>query len=81
MPTLQVRELPEDIYARLQARAAAEHRSIAQETIVLLRSALSVPESRKAERKMILDRIRARKIPDAAKLPSSGDIIRHDRER
>ena len=81
MPTLQVRELPDDVYARLQARAAAEHRSIAQETIVLLRSALSVPESRKAERLTILQRIGNRVLAHAPELPSSETLIRGDRDR
>ena len=81
MPILQVRELPEDVYARLRARAAAEHRSISQETIVLLRTALSVPQSRKAERKAILARIESRAISETANLPSSEALIREDRDR
>ena len=81
MPTLQVRELPEDVYTRLQAKAAAEHRSIAQETIVLLREALSVPESRRNERTAILERIRRRPLAEARNLPASGDLIREDRDR
>lgn len=37
MPTLQVRDLPEDIYVQLHYLAEKEHRSLAQETIVLLK--------------------------------------------
>ena len=81
MPSLQVRDLPEDVYVRLQARASAEHRSIAQETIVLLRRALSVPDSRKAERAAIIQRSRNRPIPPAENLPSSVDLVREDRAR
>ena len=36
MASLQVRELPENIYSLLKRKAEAEHRSIAQEAIVLL---------------------------------------------
>ena len=36
MALLQIRELPENIYSLLKRRAEAEHRSIAQEAIVLL---------------------------------------------
>ena len=36
MASLQVRELPENIYSLLKQRAEAEHRSIAQEAILLL---------------------------------------------
>ncbi len=36
MASLQVRELPENIYSLLKLRTEAEHRSIAQEAMVLL---------------------------------------------
>ncbi len=81
MPSLQVRELPEDLYYRLQARAEAEHRSLAQETIVLLRTALGVPESRKAERQAILRRARDRKLNFPADVPSPAEVVREDRQR
>jgi plasmid stability protein len=42
MPTLQVRDLPEDIYVKLNMIAAEENRSIAQQTIVLLRESLGL---------------------------------------
>jgi len=35
MPTLQVRDLPEDIYIQLNDLAEKEHRSLTQEAIVL----------------------------------------------
>jgi plasmid stability protein len=81
MPALQVRELPEDVYARLRAKAAAEHRSIAQETVVLLRRALRVPESRKDERNALLERIRERVLPQIAEMPPSEVLVREDRDR
>lgn len=34
MPALQVRDFPEDLYEKLRAYAAANHRSIAQQTII-----------------------------------------------
>lgn len=81
MPSLQVRELPEDLYNRLQERANAEHRSLAQETIVLLRTALDIPDSRRAERKLILDRIRRRHISIPEGAPDPVDLVRADRDR
>lgn len=36
MPALQVRDLPQDLYDKLKARAEREHRSLAQETIVAI---------------------------------------------
>jgi plasmid stability protein len=81
MPTLQVRDLPGYLYARLQAKAKAEHRSIAQQTIALLEAALSDQESRRDERKAVLERIRERTIEEIKDLPASEELIREDRER
>ena len=81
MPSLQVRDLPHDVYVRLQERAGAEHRSIAQETVVLLRIALGLSESKKAERRAFIERARRREPQAADTLPSSGQLIREDRER
>lgn len=36
MPALQVRDMPEDLYAKVRSLAETEHRSIAQQTIVAL---------------------------------------------
>jgi plasmid stability protein len=54
MPLLQVRDIPEDLYEKLSLVAKAENRSIAQETIVLLRSALNQKQERIAQRKEVL---------------------------
>lgn len=81
MPALQVRDIPGDLYAQLQAKARAEHRSISQQTIVLLREALNVPDSKKVERKRILRRIAARSLGMVDNLPDSEALIREDRNR
>ena len=81
MPSLQVREVPGDLYAQLQAKARAEHRSIAQQTIVLLREALSVSRSKKNERRTLLKRIGDRSLGNINNLPDSERLIREDRDR
>lgn len=43
MHTLVLRKVPEDLYLRLKDRAVTHHRSMTQEAIVSLRSALDVP--------------------------------------
>ncbi|HEX2463705.1 MAG TPA: hypothetical protein VHR17_03705 [Thermoanaerobaculia bacterium] len=43
MATLNVKNLPDGIYRKLQARAKRERRSVAQEVIFLLREALDTP--------------------------------------
>ena len=40
MPALQVREMPDELYVRLKNSATLNHRSLSQETICLLESAL-----------------------------------------
>ena len=43
MPTLVVRNVPEDLMQRLKARAAAHRRSMTQEAILSLQVALDAP--------------------------------------
>jgi antitoxin FitA len=42
MPILQIRDVPDDVYQAVAAAAQAEHRSLSQQAIVALRSALGV---------------------------------------
>lgn len=44
MATLNIKNLPDDLYRKLQARARREHRSVAQEVTRLLERALEEPE-------------------------------------
>ncbi len=78
MPTLQIRDLPDDLYQRVAAAARAQHRSLAQQAIVELRRALDAdqPDRRSA----VLARLRSseRRLPDAARSPEGW--IREDRD-
>ena len=80
MPTLQVRDLPEDIYVKLNMIANEENRSIAQQTIVLLRESLGLHKNNKLRRKALLEELSARKYPDARKVDVV-QLVREDRER
>ena len=40
MPALQVREMPDELYVRLKESAKRNHRSLAQESVSILESAL-----------------------------------------
>ena len=44
MATLNIKNLPDGLYKKLQARAKRERRSVAQEVTVLLSSALEAPQ-------------------------------------
>jgi antitoxin FitA len=80
MATLQVREVPENIYNQIAIRAKAEHRSIAQETVSLLAKGLECelnPRERRREllEKLCCEGVWSKEISDPAKL------IREDRDR
>ncbi len=81
MPLLQVRDMPEDLYKTLAEIARQDNRSIAQETIVLLKRALNYMESRQSRRKRILNEIQNNPIMDVETFPDPADLIREDRER
>ena len=83
MASLQIRELPENIYSLLKQRAEAEHRSIAQEAIVLLAKGLDTSIAPKEHRTRLLQ-----KIEEEAELNSETvakldpvELIREDRRR
>lgn len=44
MATLNIKNLPDALYEKLQARAKREHRSVAQEVTLLLSRAVEAPE-------------------------------------
>jgi plasmid stability protein len=81
MPLLQVRDIPEDLYDKLSRVAEADNRSIAQETIVLLKKALNYKEGRIARRKRILEEIKNNRIENVDSFPDPADLIREDRDR
>ena len=92
MPALQVRDFPEDLYEKLKEVAQQEHRSIAQQTIVAVKSyvevgnwGISQREQERldtlARRKALFDRIDALppfEVPDD--FPTPQEIIREMRD-
>jgi plasmid stability protein len=81
MPSLQIRDLPDDVYEALAYRAQAEHRSLAQQAIVELRR---IPELTARERRLeILTELKKRiETEPPSTLPRAPeDLIREDRER
>jgi hypothetical protein len=80
MPTLQVRDLPEDVYIQLSYLAEKENRSLAQQTIVLLKEGMVKKLGSKERRGKLLEKIRTLDI-DHLDLPDPVDMIREDRDR
>jgi len=80
MPSLQVRDLPEHVYRKLKDEADSENRSIAQETVVLLREALEMQTKKKLARRLLVQRIlRTPPLADPARIPDPADLLREDR--
>lgn len=59
MPSLQVRELPDNIYHLLQEQAKTEHRSLAQAAVIALAKGLQTTTSNKQRREQLLSKIKA----------------------
>ena len=83
MSSLQVRELPENIYSLLKRRAEAEHRSIAQEAIALLAKGLDTSISPKVRRTKLLQKIAEEPGLNGGTVSKLDpvELIREDRER
>lgn len=80
MSTLHVRNVPDDLYAAIRRRAAAQRRSVGSEVISLLRQALAQTERSQAE---ILAEIQRRREyrPAEVGAPDSTSLLREDRLR
>ena len=79
MPTLYVRNVPTNVYRRLQARARRNSRSLNTEALDIL----SAAAARQPHETAIVDRLReiAREIDLPPDAPKPEELIRQDRER
>lgn len=80
MPTIQVRNIPNDMYVQIQYLAEQEQRSIAEQTIILLKESLNNSNNNKNRRRMIFKKMEELTIPDIL-LPDPVTLLREDRER
>ena len=80
MPTLQVRDLPDEIYSQLSYLAQKEHRSLTQEAIVLLKEGIESRVGNKERRRVAIEGKFALGI-DGKDLPDPVDLIRENRDR
>jgi len=82
MPSLQVRDLPKQIYRKLQINAQKDHRSLSQQAIVTLKKGLDIDENPKERRRILVDQILSRRVLiDSDKLDDPVNLIREDRDR
>jgi hypothetical protein len=81
MPLLQVRDIPKELYETISRVAQMENRSISQQTIVLLKTALNITSERMARRKSVLQEIDNLQIKNTQKFPDPAKLTREDRDR
>ncbi len=81
MPSLQVRDLPDHIYYKLQKKASSEHRSLAQEAVIILAEGLNSSRSPKLRREQLLQDIGQNKPDKSVLLIDPVDLLRDDRQR
>ena len=81
MATLQIRNLPDDLYQALVRKAEEERRSVSQQAIVELSRNLQLAIDAKAKRKRILAEIRKSHPGLGRRLPDPVKLIREDRDR
>ena len=79
MASLQIRDMPEDVYAALAERANRQRRSLAQQAVAEL-ARIPELEARRA-RQEVIEQLRSRSpvLPEGSLDPV--DVIREDRDR
>jgi plasmid stability protein len=80
MSILHVRNIPDELYERIQRRARAQGRSITAEVISLLAQAIDEADNAQGD---VLASIRRRRFfkPGEAGAPDSTTLLREDRQR
>jgi len=68
------------MYMQIQYLAAQEQRSIAEQTIILLKESLNNSNRNKSRRRMVLKKMEDLTIPDVL-IPDPVTLLREDRER
>jgi hypothetical protein len=81
MPLLQVRDFPEDVYEEITFEAHRRNRTIAQQTIILIKKGLGEEMSNKERRRLAVERTFSRNVPQNAKLADYVKFVRADRNR
>ena len=81
MPLLQVRDFPADVYEKIKYEATQQRRTIAQQTIVLIKKGLDEEVSNKERKRLLLEEIRKNDVPEEAKAIDVAKWIREDRNR
>lgn len=80
MSILHVRNIPEELYTRIQRLASSQNRSLSAQVVTLLERGLQAEERQIAQDKL-LKGIRRRRFSPPPGAPDSVALLREDRER
>lgn len=83
MPTVSIKNVPEELYEAIRARARGNHTSIAAEILAVLAESVPTP-SEIARRKRLIElarRLRLRRSPVARPFHPAEVMLREDRRR
>jgi hypothetical protein len=81
MPLLQVRDFPDDVYEEIIFEAHRQNRTIAQQTVILIKKGLGEEVSNKERRRLAVERTFSRHIPQNVKTVDYIKFVREDRDR
>ena len=82
MASLQVRDMPDQIYEKLKKEARKKHRSLAQQALITLAKGLETSDNPKERRTILLDSLSTeQRTNNQYNLSDPVKIIRQDRER
>jgi hypothetical protein len=81
MPLLQVNDFPEDVYEEITFEARRQNRTIAQQTVILIKKGLSEEASNKERRRRAVERTFSRQVSPNAKRVDYLKLVREDRDR
>lgn len=79
--SLQIPEMKDDLYEQLKFSANKDHRSLAQQAIVLLSEAMRAGKSDFSRRLEALKKIKSQKVEIKSKNISIVELIQEDRRR
>jgi len=82
MPSIQIRDVPEQIYNKIKNNAQKDHRSLSQQAVVTLKKGLGIDDDHKERRGILVDQILSRRFAfDISKLENPVKLVREDRDR
>ena len=83
MPTLDVENIPKDLYDALRDTARLRRKSISAEVISILQEHIATPAELKSRRQFLreMQRLRSKPPLSGGPFPSSEEMVRQDRSR